>query len=335
MSLFTSSDYGPSCAVSFFDSRDDGRNHQYLIRFLEVATALNVPILPLTWDPALETLGPDGATGRVNQSPFNNKISLAYKRFNPHVTRPELSLENFRGLQYSSMISEITVLSSAFLRKHPNIIRLIGVGFELHNNDNDMFPVLVFAKASLGDLSKFRSQYSTLHPEVTMAICGEIANAMGAMHQCGTIAVPVVSDRTNFCSQGIAHGDIKPGNILVFQASEASALEIQVADFGFSSFDKTDSDLVKVARTEPWEAPEWHPNYFTLREAKQMDVYSFGLICMWLFFKDHSLVELGLPITIDTIFTMKGIDSTMKFQAMKKNKNELLSSALRLVDVRA
>lgn len=63
-----------------------------------------------------------------------------------------------------------------------------------------------------------------------------------------------------------------------------------------------------------------------------MDVYSFGLICMWLFFRDDNLAELGLPGPIDAIFTAKGIDSTMKFQAMKKNKNKLLSCALGLVE---
>lgn len=202
MSIFISSDYGSSSAITF-DLRDDDKNHQNLIRFLEVAIALNLPILPLTWDPALEALGPDGATGRVNQSPFNNKISLAFKRFNPRVTRSELSVEEFRSLQYNSMISEITVLNSEFLRKHPNIIHLIGVCFELHNNSKDIFPVLVFAKASLGDLSKFRSQYSTLEPRVMMAICGEIAKAVGAMHQCGIVTVPVVGIELTFVAKAL------------------------------------------------------------------------------------------------------------------------------------
>ena len=46
---------------------------------------------------------------------------------------------------------------------------------------------------------------------------------------------------------------------------------------------------------EPWNAPEYHDRYFRPEEAKQMDVYSFGLLCFWLVFQAGSSGNLRLP----------------------------------------
>lgn len=53
-----------------------------------------------------------------------------------------------------------------------------------------------------------------------------------------------------------------------------------MTDFGFSCFECTDNELVRVARSRPWEAPEWHDRWFHLKDIKKMDVYSFGLLCL-------------------------------------------------------
>jgi len=46
---------------------------------------------------------------------------------------------------------------------------------------------------------------------------------------------------------------------------------------------------------EPWNAPEYHDRYFRPEQAKQMDVYSFGLLCFWLVFQAGSSGDLPLP----------------------------------------
>lgn len=38
-----------------------------------------------------------------------------------------------------------------------------------------------------------------------------------------------------------------------------------------------------VPATRPWSAPEWHHRGFRVDDAKKTDVYSFGLLCLWLF----------------------------------------------------
>ena len=131
----------------------------------------------------------------------------------------------------------------------------------------------------------------------------------------------------------MAHGDLKPSNILVQENIERTAEGIKVIDFGFSSYNSTDEDFVRVAKTEPWEAPEWHSRGFTLEQAKSMDIYSFGLVCMWLFFREETLVDLGFPsITVATAFTKQDTEATVKLQELKKSGDDLLAYTLRLLE---
>jgi serine/threonine protein kinase len=103
--------------------------------------------------------------------------------------------------------------------------------------------------------------------------------------------------------KGIIHGDIKPANVLVFDNAEQSAIEIKIADFGFSCFGAADEDDVQLSKTEPWEAPEWDHRYWSVSEAKQMDVYSFGLLCLWLLFTSTTLGDYNLSgVTLSDAF---------------------------------
>lgn len=86
----------------------------------------------------------------------------------------------------------------------------------------------------------------------------------------------------------MVHGDVKPGNILVSEDPERPVISVTLTDFGFSCFADTEEDLVRL------EAPEWRSHqHFALRDAKKLDMYSFGLLCMWLFFKDETLSQWG------------------------------------------
>jgi hypothetical protein len=37
-----------------------------------------------------------------------------------------------------------------------------------------------------------------------------------------------------------------------------------------------------MPKSSPWVAPEWHHRGITPSEAKKMDAYSFGTLCLWL-----------------------------------------------------
>ncbi len=89
---------------------------------------------------------------------------------------------------------------------------------------------------------------------------------------------------------------MKHRNVLIFK-NGSDRYVAKVSDFGFSALATTD-ECITVARTRPWNGPEWHHRGFTLSGAKKLDVYSFGMLCLWLLFKDtlyesrHSCVSV-------------------------------------------
>lgn len=79
------------------------------------------------------------------------------------------------------------------------------------------------------------------------------------------------------------HGDIKPDNVLVYERGRGG-LCAKVMDFGYSCFGCAETDLVELAHTPLWQAPEWRQGPFTIRDAKLTDVYSYGKLCAWVLF---------------------------------------------------
>ena len=80
------------------------------------------------------------------------------------------------------------------------------------------------------------------------------------------------------------HGDLKPENILIVKDMNGE-FSAKVADFGYSTLFAADSDTADVTlpTSPPWKAPEveWR-NPVTFAEAKSADMFSYGLICLWL-----------------------------------------------------
>ena len=77
------------------------------------------------------------------------------------------------------------------------------------------------------------------------------------------------------------HGDIKPENVLVYRG-ESGKPQAKVIDFGYSCFGCKEENYVHLGFTAFWHAPEWHQSAFTIKEAKSMDLYSFGKLCAWI-----------------------------------------------------
>ena len=83
---------------------------------------------------------------------------------------------------------------------------------------------------------------------------------------------------------GVVHGDIKPQNMLVFKDAITKKITVKVADFGYSTLTVGESGKVFLPKSRPWNAPEHHFGEFNVQEAKKADVYSFGMLCLWLLF---------------------------------------------------
>jgi serine/threonine protein kinase len=78
---------------------------------------------------------------------------------------------------------------------------------------------------------------------------------------------------------------VKPPNVLVFGESE-DAIIAKVADFGFATIASNNNS--RISTTPPWAAPEvGSRDGFTLEWAKKTDIYSFGMLCLWVLFKER------------------------------------------------
>ena len=72
--------------------------------------------------------------------------------------------------------------------------------------------------------------------------------------------------------------------MLVFKDAITRKITVKVADFGYSTLTVGESGKVLLPRSRPWNAPEHHFEGFKAHEAKKTDVYSFGMLCLWVLF---------------------------------------------------
>lgn len=349
MELFFTS-YLPSASfisdtsqLSLIDSIDSsggaeaGPNHQDFIKFIQHVIALKVEILAMTWDPALERFNGEGSLGTVSRGGVNADMTFSYKRFRPEPTDPRYSDEQFRELQYAAIVNELTVLASPGLRDHDNIVRLVGICFELSPNNVDVWPVLVLLTANGGELARTAFIRKIVGEDILLRICGEIAKGLHALHRHGGSGIPCpvasdASERADICRRiGVFHCDVNPRNILVWRDARNGGTAVLLADFGYSKFGAAD-ELTRLPKVEPWEAPEWHPRKFELGDIQKMDMYSFGLICLWLFFREESLVDLELPsATVESAFLALDHSAVARVQSKKAEGNSILDWARNLV----
>ena len=147
-----------------------------LIAFLSIAQNCNVDFLPITWQPALSTLGA-GGTGTISQSTFISEKPLAFKRFHDS-ENPDAG--------FLPMMSEVLILSQPPIRNHPNIVDLEGICWEIKPTTEKAVPVLVFEKASW-DLQQFMNVCEGMDMvfEDRLKICADVGRAIAALHAYG------------------------------------------------------------------------------------------------------------------------------------------------------
>ena len=200
--LYTKSNAGISKTINEFDDND-------FIAILETCQNLEIDFLPITWQPALETLGV-GGQAEVHQSLVTAALSFAFGRIKLGASTREAERAAYQALR-----SQLLVLGNPIIRSHPNVISLIGVcwdiqprvdhgggggdptgSLETYDKETEIlenapackwmiWPVLVYEKTKHGDLSCFFESPAAqdLDMKQKLKLCEGIAAGIRDMHK--------------------------------------------------------------------------------------------------------------------------------------------------------
>ena len=148
--------------------------------FLGVAQTLKVDFLPLIWQPALDSVG-EGGTAIIRQALMNVRMAFAFK----HLKRPETMTEEIQT--WRVLTAEISILSHPAIRRHPNVVNIEGICWDVAADEGKVWPVLVFEKTEYGDLKRFMTKGAgnQLNIKARLDILFDVAHAVRDLHASG------------------------------------------------------------------------------------------------------------------------------------------------------
>ena len=154
-------------------------SHYDLLSLLSIADQLNIDLFPITWMAALGHLG-KGAQGQVQQALIDVSTNFAFKRSRRSPGQSDMD-------RYRAIISEMMILRTPGIKDHPNIVDLVGLGWDVDLVFNEVWPVLIFPAAPLGSLKQFlrSSEGRDLSLTARLQLCENILSAMTVMHSAG------------------------------------------------------------------------------------------------------------------------------------------------------
>ncbi|RPB11193.1 ankyrin [Morchella conica CCBAS932] len=265
-------------------SQVDGETAEFLGR----GKTFHVSRLPLPETLELKNSWPKRL---VVQPPVGNLLPRTYHANPITCKRPMIEFDSFGNPKegaveerLEAVILEVRVLTHPPMYFHKNIVDFLGVSWQCElpevepgQTETDLpppkrVPVILLEYAKHGSLEDFMQTtlYDAMSFDGRVSLCRDIAEGLAVLHK-----------------HQVVHGDIKPDNILIFEADEkdtsvskAFGLRAKLADFGFSVGFSGDNGTEKFSlkgRTWPWNDPEWNkPRTWT--QLKKSDVFSYGLL---------------------------------------------------------
>jgi serine/threonine protein kinase len=158
-----------------------------------------------------------------------------------------------------AVILEVRILSHEPIRKHPHIVRLLGIAWDRDRHSSLMMPTLVVEYGNQGTLSEYMINAGPLSLRCRLQLALEIAEGILALHRAGVI-----------------HADIKASNVLVFGSGEA--VTAKISDFGSAILvdEIPDGESVDISvYSQLWNAPEYRERLLKVA-LPAVDAYSFG-----------------------------------------------------------
>ena len=233
--------------------------------FIDSAQSCGVPF-QARLDPVqlLHTLG-SGATFDVKRT-MKNSVDEPSRVVKVLKHRHHAEAQRLNQSAYSALMRELAALSHPPLHNHRNVVTLHSVGCAVQSRSPlEICPALFMEEASHGTLAEFEKSGVVLGASSRRRLCLDVSEGLAAIHSCG-----------------IVHGDLKAGNILVFEDSKEGFVA-KIADFGCAVFldkyrDLEPSALVRLPGiSQPWAAPE-AGEPIPINRLLHTDVYSLGLL---------------------------------------------------------
>ncbi|KAI1120470.1 kinase-like protein [Nemania abortiva] len=277
------------CTKVTLDPKPDLSFKYSLLSFLATVQALDVPFLHITWEDVQQSIGL-GGTARIDEAYQTLQTSLAFKR----VSKKSREQSSSTAI-YQILLNEVVALRHPVVQHHPHIAPLQGVCWEMGSGDDKPWPVFVFERSVDGDLYSFISSPDgrSLDTRQRLGLVMNIGLAMEALH-----------------AADIIHGDVKPQNVLVFR-DESEKCEAKLIDFGFSNTLSAISDdahhRIRLPLSAPWNAPE-HDRLlreWTSTQAMETDLYSFGMLCLWVLFEPYLSGSIAVCPPRDVNYNIK------------------------------
>lgn len=201
------------------------------------------------------------------------------------------SLDEARRSRLRTVQLEISSLCDPRRRNNRNIVDLVGWGYDYPSSVlDDRIPVLVMERATCSLLQLLQKGNHTVQSPIAIAIrhhiCLDIAEGISCIH-----------------STGLVHGDIKPGNVLIFETDDPKVPFLaKLSDFG-QCLDLEDSmtGFSAYQGTDGWQPPEvsiedgTHEKAFAPDLLQKSDSFVFGLLALSVFLKDGERLFVSLP----------------------------------------
>ena len=284
--------FQPSPASSFLWSsscsmQDDSRItteelHHDFMSFLTHVQNQNVNFLAITMRPEFGTLGM-GCTGVVYQSRQiqGKTFALVCFRFLGGPDTKQI---------WRLLIAKMAIPYHPILKEHPNIMNIKGICFGTDSLDGGCrLPMLVFCKSPFGDLHSFLKlrQGKKLPFKKRAELCLGIGSALRVLH----IYSKGPSRNTRYMlapnsELDIIHSNIRPNNVLVFKDSQGKFVP-KLAGSSSSVIGRSPAEFLCLPQSRPWSAPEWQYRGIRLSDAIKMEIYSFGMLCLFVFFTER------------------------------------------------
>jgi serine/threonine protein kinase len=225
-----------------------------------------------------------GITSTVNISRLTRSLGESLPRFVNDVSNARglvlrqkvvakcLSRRNDIDLskKLGSMAKEIRILGQARLRRHENLVRLIGVDWEgTHTDDPESksrWPLLLMEYADCGTLTDFFTLDIDINWDVKANIAYDIASGLEALDDAS-----------------VTHGDLTFSNVLMFRTGDGT-FRAKLCDFGFAmvATDYDDVPIRQIGFTPPWDAPESSQD-LEIDDLYKVDIYTYGLLVCRIF----------------------------------------------------